>query len=261
MIPKTQFQQLPEELVEPLRQTALIVRSYLRGLSFIVGDASRDPKYITEHLLSYLAQDLIQSAVAIKSLAMEGMVSVAKRELRFIIESSIKLCFVQQKADRATTVAAKLAQFDSELSSQRISIKNNINLAMLPEPLRADYQDEVGRLYGLTSGYVHLTPGQIEERIAAVDAGRTIGNETADDIYELNRVTERALAASVVLLFHSVPAFVAGDWLVENDGATAAWHFMGSRFIAAMDAHFDYKHERQKQLVQIQAGRAAKIRF
>jgi hypothetical protein len=261
MFHKTQFQQLPKELVEPLRQTELIVRSYLQSLSFIVGDAGRDPKYITEHLLSYLAQDLIQSTVAITSLAMEGMISVAKRELRFIIESSIKLCFVQQKADRATTVSAKLAQFDSELSSQRISIKNNIDLSMLPEPLRADYQDEVGRLYGLTSGYVHLTPAQIGERIAAVDAGRTAGNETAGDILELNRVTERALAASLVLIFHSVPEFVAGDWLVESDGATVAWYFMGSRFIAAMDAHFDYKHERQKQLVRIQADRAANIRF
>lgn len=91
MFQKAQFQQLPEELVGPLRQTELIVRSYLQGLSFIVGDAGRDPKYIAEHLLSYVAQDLVQSAVAITSLAMEGMISVAKRELRFIIESSIKL--------------------------------------------------------------------------------------------------------------------------------------------------------------------------
>ncbi len=261
MIQKTQFRQLPEELIAPVRQTELIVQAYLQSLSFIVADAGRDPKYITEHLLSYLAQDLIQSSVAIISLAMEGMHSVAKRELRFIIESSIKLCFVQQKADRATTVAAKLAQFNSELSSERISIKSNINLSMLPEPLRADFQDEAGRLYGLISSYVHLTPAQIKERIAAVDAGRTVGNESADDIYKLNSVTERALAASLLLTFHSVPEFVAGDWLVERDGATVAWHFMGSRFIAAMDAHFDYKHERQKHLPQLQASRATNIRF
>lgn len=258
---RTQFEHLPQELVAPLRETELIVRSYLQGLSFVIGDAGRDPKYITEHLLSYLAQDLIQSAVAITSLAMEGMISVAKRELRFIIESSIKLCFVQQRADRATTVAAKLQEFERELSSERISIKNNIDLSMLPEALRADFQDEAGRLYGITSGYVHLTPGQIQERIAAVDAGRTIGKESADDIHSLNRVTERALAVSLLLIFHSVPEWVAGDWLVESDGSTVAWYFTRSRFIATMDGYFDYKHERQQRFVEIQASRSSNIRF
>lgn len=48
---------------------------------------------------------------------------------------------------------------------------------------------------------------------------------------------------------------------MESDGATVAWYFIGSRFVAAMDAHFDYKYERQKQLPQIQANRAANIHY
>lgn len=56
---------------------------------------------------------------------------------------------------------------------------------------------------------------------------------------------ERVMAASLVLLFHSVPSNVAGDWFVEDDGSSIIWHFAGSKFIAGIDSYFDYKHERQ----------------
>jgi hypothetical protein len=212
------------------------------------------------HLLFYLAQDFLQSAISIVSLSMEGLISVAKRELRFILESAIKLCFVQRK-NYGSTVEAKLTQFDKELSSQRISIKDNLKLHMLPEDLRPAFIEEVGRLYGFTSGYVHLTPAQIQERIAAVDAGRTAGKESAADIADLNALLLRNLAASLVLILHSVPDYVAGDWFVEADGTTVKWRFMCSRFLSGMDSYFDYKHERQERLAEIAAARAVNIKF
>ena len=74
-----------------------IIREYLSALRFVVNDASRDPGFETNHLLSYLAQDLIESAIAITLLASQGALRPAKRELRFVIESSVKICYVQQK--------------------------------------------------------------------------------------------------------------------------------------------------------------------
>src|SRR5262245_44301176 len=196
MLKQTKIEDLPAELVEALRATEMIVFSYLQGLSFIVLDTARDPKYVENHLLFYLAHDFLQSAVSLVSLAMEGLISVAKRELRFVLESSIKLCFVQQ-GSYGSSVADELAVFDKELSSQRISIKEMLDLHMLPEALRGTFTEEVGRLYGLTSKYVHLTPAQIQERIAAVHAGRVAGNENTGqyrraqcaDIAEPGRIT------------------------------------------------------------------------
>jgi hypothetical protein len=260
MLNRTKFEDLRPELVEPLEETNSIVRAYLQGLSFIIGDTSRDPRYAENHLLYYLSQDLLQSALSVTSLAMEGMISVAKRELRFILESSIKLCFVQQK-DYKSSVAEKLITFEKELSSQRISIKENIALDMIPENLRAEFTVEVGRIYGSVSKYVHLTPLQIQERIWSMTDGRTVGNESADEILQLNDLTARTLAASLVLIFHSVPDWVAGDWLVEQDGDTIDWYFTASRFIAGMDSFFDYKFERQDRLQTIMAARDANVSF
>src|SRR5258708_27133827 len=94
---RTQFTDLRPDLVEPLRNTDYILRCYLAGVGFVVHDAARDQEFKTTHLLSYLTQDYIESAISIIVLAMEGGHNVARRELRFLIESSIKICFIQQK--------------------------------------------------------------------------------------------------------------------------------------------------------------------
>ncbi|WP_192250790.1 hypothetical protein [Mesorhizobium caraganae] len=258
--PKTQLADLPVEIADRLTKTEFIVRSYLSGLSFVYWNTARAPVFRANHLLSHVAEDLLQSAVSLTTLAMESLGSVAKRELRFLIEASIKLCFVQQQG-YDLTIAEKLGQFEDVLWSQRISIQRNINLLLLPEAKRPQFVEEVGRLYGVTSTFVHLTPAQIEERIALTSQGRLPGREIPAEIDEFNQLISRGMAASLVLLFHSVPTHVAGEWLVQHDGTTLDWYFAGSRFIAAIDSDFDYKHERQDKLAEVQAARAAKVSF
>lgn len=193
-------------------------------------------------------------------LAQSGCLSVPKRELRFIIESSIKLCYVQQKNYRSR-IDDKLKQFDKELSSSSICIKRDLNLWMLAGPIPDDFDEELGRLYGKTSTYVHLTPTQIMQSIEAVDAGRTIGLESRAEVEEFNTLISRGFAASLVLLFHCVGEYVAGEFLVDSDGSTMDSYFLGSRFVAGMDAYFDYKAERQVRLSDIQAARTTRVRF
>ena len=249
---------LPAQVTTDLLNTTL--HAYLVVLRFIVLNTGRDPGFNANHLLSYLADDFLQSAVSITLLAREGGLSVAKRELRFIIESSIKVCFVHQQRYNSS-VQDKLAEFDKELSSPGISIKRDLNLNMLPPDLQETFSEEIGRLYGKMSGYVHLTPEQILERIAAVDAGRTVGHEAPAEVEELNNLVSRGFAASLVLLLHSVPEYVAGDWLMDSDGSTRDSYFVASRFIAAMDGYFDYKHERQANLKAIQTARGNRVAF
>jgi hypothetical protein len=243
-----------------LAKMAAIVHAYLTAVGIIVGDTSRDPSFGANHLLSYLAQDFIESAISIAFLARNGALSVPKRELRFVIESSIKICFVQQK-DYRSTIPEKLKQFDKELFSSSISAKRDLTLPMLQPDLTDDFGEELGRLYGKTSTYVHLTPPQIMQRIAMVNSGGTAGYENASDVVDFNNLLARGFAASLVLLLHSVPDYVAGDWLIDSDGTTNDSYFLGSRFIAAIDAFFDYKHERQAALVSIQKARASRIHF
>ncbi|HVI33224.1 hypothetical protein [Phenylobacterium sp.] len=259
-MPRTSLEDLQPELATAIRANEAVVLSYLSTLSFIVMQGARDPSFRDTHVFSYLAQDLLQSAMALIILPREGILNAAKRELRFVLEASIKLAFVEQEGTTAT-VQEKLERFDKELASAKISVKNALKLQLLPEADRDAFRVEVGRLFSLTSGYVHLTPSQILESISAAEAGITAGKERPSDVESLTSVVERVLAVSLVLLFHAFPYWVAGDWMVEENGLSNRWHFSASRFVAAMDSEFDYKHERQKSLPQIQRDRQARIRF
>jgi hypothetical protein len=146
-------------------------------------------------------------------------------------------------------------------NSSSISIKKDAKLHILPEASHRKLLEEAGRLYGATSNYVHFTRAQIDERIARVDAGRTAGKESEDDVVRLNELLSRVFSAALVFLFHSVPEYVAGDWFVEYDGSTVNWYFTGSQFMATLHEHFEYKHERKERLSEIREARAAAIAF
>ncbi|MBU1306568.1 MAG: hypothetical protein KKF33_13750 [Alphaproteobacteria bacterium] len=257
---RTSLDDLQSDKAPHLRRTHEIMWAYLGGLRAINLSISRNPTYRGNHLLRYLSQELIEGAIAIEILAIEGVQAVVKRELRFVLEASAKLASVEQSGyDK--TVEEKLNEYRDRLQSHRISVQREVDLNLLPVALQHEFIREVGWLYGTTSSFVHWTVDQIERRIKSVEAGRVAGQETVDDIMELNALLERALAASLTLVFHSVPKSAIGDWILDGDGNTIDWYFTQSKFIAAVDAEFDYKHERQSHLDAIKATRAARIRF
>src|SRR5690606_15701832 len=112
---KTSIEELPDHLREPLMQTGVIINSYLMGLGFVHMNTSRDPSY------KDLVQDFLQSSISLLTLGAEELLNVAKREIRFILEASIKLCYVQQK-EYQLPIKKKIEKFDAELKSQRISV-------------------------------------------------------------------------------------------------------------------------------------------
>ena len=252
--------EIPGHLTALVRHTEQLIGAFLAGIDFIIRDTSRDPGYSDTHLLSYTAQDYLQSAITLPMLIREGIHNVCRRELRFILEMSIKLCRIQQQ-DYKADIATKLISLKTTLDTTNISMQKQIHLTLLPEAQRAVFYEEVGRLYGQTSEYVHWTSAQIHERIAMVDQGRTSGDESAEDIRNLNSLIARGLAASFVFLFHSVPEYVAGDFLVESDGASLDWPFSRSRFMAHIDECFDYKHERKERLEGIRLKRWAAVSY
>jgi hypothetical protein len=252
--------ELPEALAPEIRETEYICRSFLAGLSFVVYDTGRDETYINNHLLSYTAQDYLQSAISLPLLVQEGIQSVCRRELRFILEMSIKLCYVQQQ-DYTSPIADKVTSFKKILESTNISIQKDVTLGMIPEGERPGFYQEVGRLYGETSGYVHWTSKQILETIAAVQQGRSSGHESPDSIRQLNTLISRGLACSLVFLYHAVPSYVAGDWLVDSDGTSHDWPFAQSKYIALIDEHHDYKAERKAILAEVKKKRWETVRY
>jgi hypothetical protein len=251
---------LPGNLIEPFKQTTEIINGFLQWISFCAMDTGRDPEYVKNHLLYVLVDDYLESLVAAPLLIKEGIHRTVIRDARFLLEMSIKMAYIQQSEYRLP-IETKISSFNKELSSPSISIMKKIKLGLIKEELMPDFYEETGRLFGYSSKYIHLTPEQIKSRILLIEAGRSLGKEDACDLWKLNSFLERIYAVSIVYIMHSVPCYISGDWLVESNGETTNWYFLASKFIAAIDEHFDYKHERQSRLDEIKKIRKQKIRF
>lgn len=257
----TWFEDLRPELVEPLKRTRKIVMDYLMAVHVVQASLQRDPEFNQNHFLAHLRYDLTEASLALLTLSMEGMQRPVRRELRFILEASAKLCLVQQSAYE-TTIEQKLEQFREQLRSPSITEGKRSPLPLLPNDLHAGFIEEVGRLYGAASDYVHWTPVQIQARRTAVEQGRPLGFETAAEVEELNLLVSRVLAVSLVFVMNSAPYWVAGHFFVAlDDLPQGAWHFSRSRFLSAIDTSFDYKAERKDILPRLHAERAALGKF
>lgn len=217
-------------------------------------DSSRDSTFSQNHLLTCIADDFLETALAIPLMAREGIHNACRRELRFLLEMSIKLCFIQQ-ASEASTTEDKVALFGRELDSPNINLRKRVTLSLLPEAQRELFSEHVGRLYGESSNYVHLTTTQLQRRLELVDSGRKPGEESLEEVIALNQQILHNLAAAFVFVAHSVPSFAAGDLFVSADGSSHRWMLAADKFIAFLDEHFDYKHERQEVLDTVRAER------
>jgi hypothetical protein len=251
---------VPDQLVERIGHVSRLARTFLETLHFIALDTARDPSYLENHMLTYVVQDYLQSVISVPLLVREGIHNVCRREIRFVLEMSIKVCRIQQQS-YSTSVTEKLTSLKDTIDSTNISMQKQIDLHLLPEQVRSSFIEEVGRITGLSSNYVHWTTSQILERIEMVEAGRNSGRESPEDVDKLNLFVARGLAASLVFLFHAVPEYVAGDWLVGPNGERQASLFEQSRFIAHIDEYFDYKHERQAHLDSLKRARWAAVTY
>lgn len=249
------------EYKEEWQKHEYMTDSLISCLMYIFLNFGRDRENQPRNFFIRLIDDIIQSLVAIKMLASEGIRNTCRRELRFLIESSIKACLISQKYPKFS-FEEQISEYEKELKSTNISIISDINLYLFASSeLRNNFISETKRIYGELCNYVHLTPHQIIERLVLAQQGRYMGFEGINELKQLNDEISRVYSIVIVFLFHSIPAWVVGDFLVNRDGSSNNWYFNKSKYIAEIDSRFDYKHERQERLEEIRKKRYANIEF
>ena len=152
----THTRNVPSHLAEELARTDQICMDFIHGVIFLALSNARDTTFPETHLLSCIADDYLETALAIPLMAREGIHNACRRELRFLLEMSIKLSFVQQAAEKSS-IEEKISMFRSDLDSPSISLRKRVQLPLFPELEGKNFLEHVGQLYGETSNYVHLT--------------------------------------------------------------------------------------------------------
>lgn len=195
-----------------------------------------------------------------KVLLTEGIINSYKRELRYILELSVKACLVSQKYSKES-FEKQLLIYKNLLKNTNISMVEEIDFYFLDEVYRSQFITEVKREYGILCDYVHCTPVQIKERVDLDSIGKTLGLGGTEELFQLNNFMEKILALVMVLCLHSVPDWCVGDWIVERNGDTVESYFQYSKYFAEIDKYYDYKCDRQGKLTELHELRTSKIKF
>lgn len=235
-------------------------QSMTNCLLFCFMNANRDQESAKRNFTLRLIDDLIQSVTSMEYLAKEGFMNVCKRELRYLLELSLKSCCIVNAAE-TSAFEDQIKKFEKMLNSSNINPITQLDIDYLTATQSAEFKTDVKRLYGQLCNYVHASTHQIQERNEQAEAGRSIGYEGTTALNELNSLIERTYAAVIVFLFNSIPQFVVGDFMVEDDGSINKWYFNQSKYVTIIDAHFDYKFERQNKLKKLADERTKSLRF
>jgi hypothetical protein len=205
--------------------------------------STRDPSQ-PQWIFWRFADDVINSAVSVASLVEHGGHTVARRELRFVLELLIRNLYVD------TVVAAR----DASIEQRMIHVKRlkNDDVGLLKRmplhhvvPCPDDLRTATTRLYGELSTFVHPTHEQMARRLVLAQKGVFLGFETADELREFNTLFERACDVFLAFIFEALGPSSTGDLFVGVLDHLDGWVFADAPFVSSISATFDYKHERQ----------------
>lgn len=241
-----------ELMASPAYQSEL---KFIKGLTYDVVDvlrlclaySGRAGKLAEHSLVIRSTDDLGQSVVAALHLQKDGLINPIKRELRYIIESSVKYLYVDQQTQGST--------FDSDLNDRleflenrvgsSIDVLDELKLHGLHPEDEKHFKAEVYDAYRKSCAYVHVSRQQIEERLKRIEKGFPAGFESVDDLRKIGRLMFRVYDIALVLYFHGFGLPMTGDLFLQVLDDLPKWRFHKGKYVSIISGYFDYKHERK----------------
>jgi hypothetical protein len=205
---------------------------------------SRRSSIYDEFLSFRFIDDTLQSVVAVWSLAREGQLSGAKRELRYLLESVSKHVYADLKL-MGKPLAEKISFLADHISSSSVSFVEDFRLYSYSESENNAFMDEIKSQYASLCRYVHRSTEQVEESLRLLARGISPGFETPKQLESFVRELEHVYDVLLVLLFNALGLSLAGDVFVQVLDDHRTWPYHKTRFTKQLLKEFDYKAERR----------------
>lgn len=206
-------------------------------------------------------KDEIGEAAVVAELAIEnGALNSARREMRYMLEVAVNTAFVDEAAAPLDLEGRIQFYRGKQVNKSNVDHVRQLPLRMLAESLRPEFREATLSAWVNASNYVHLTKRRIDEKVRRRAEGVRLGFETPEMLADAVQSLHDACSIVVVLAFETIGPSFTGDLLVAGglDGIDD-WPFHQNRFVAAIDAHFDDKHERQPGLQEHSARRQRRL--
>jgi hypothetical protein len=220
--------------------------------------ASTRSQLASESFFLRHVDELSTAAVLSAAAFNEGAINAGRRELRFLLELAMKAAYVDE-AINSSPFETRLEFFARKVKRHSADYVRDLQLAMLG-PERDAFTKAVVNAWSEASNYVHPTTRQIRETLELRAAGSSPGFGSRAELARAADALLDATTYAVVVAFHVIGPPLTGDMLVDALDKHDRWPFHASRFVAAIDASFDYKAERQERLDEIRNRRGLRVR-
>ncbi|KAK0364263.1 MAG: hypothetical protein ACT6R7_10920 [Brevundimonas aurantiaca] len=232
-----------------------LIMDYGLGLTVIDLMATRWPEFFEQLITLRVKQQFVESMVAAGQAIKEGLHNPARRELRFLLEASIKTLWldtgspaINGVAPLATvpgTVDEKVAALD-DLGRERFGEVIDSLTFRLMDPAGADtYRQTANSLYGRLSTHVHISSTVIGKDLKGFDKDRDFGFETVGDVNAMADLMRQVLDLALASHFEAFDAGLVGDMFVALFDDMDRWSFRKTPLVSAVSRRFDDKAERK----------------
>lgn len=232
-----------QQFQQELKYISNITFDFIEAIRQISIYSTRSKEIYQQLLTIRASDDIIQSAMGIRFLTMDGLQNMAKRELRYLIEMSTKYLVIDQEM-MGKTIKEKTHYLRTRIPNSSIDVTERL-LTYFDSELDKQFKDEIRDFYYKACAYVHPSQKQIEEQLRNYDNGFMLGFESAKSLQNTNKIVFRAYDIILVLLLTGFGHSMAGDLFINNFDNNRKWKFHRGKYINHFSKLFDYKHERQ----------------
>lgn len=191
------------------------------------------------------SDDLLQSIFGIRDLVFGGIQNIARREIRYMLEMTVKYLLVDQ-VKSGSDIETKTQYLETDVPNSSIEVIDKIILPF-DNVTNIELRNEVKDLFYKSCAYVHPSKKQIDEQLSNYDKGNTIGFETSKSLANTNKILFRAYDIILTLLFIGFGQSMSGDLFIEIYDSEPKWKFHKGKYLKKYSDLFNYKLERQKK--------------
>ncbi|HVU99706.1 MAG TPA: hypothetical protein VHE34_31005 [Puia sp.] len=186
--------------------------------------------YIYDHFLTIRASDdIIQSIISLRHLVINGVHNMARREIRYILETTVKFLVVDQEQN-GKILADKTAYLGTAIPNSSIEVVDR-TVTPFPSAIDQGYKNEIKDLFYKVCAYVHPSQRQIEEQLNNYGKGYHLGFETVKMLGSITTQLFRTYDISLTLLFIGFGPSTSKDLFREIFNDDPKWKFHKGKYV------------------------------
>ena len=204
-----------QEFIQGTKYLRSITKDFINALRSISFYSTRAGEMYRDFFFMRVIDELIESVIAISILSEQGIYNPLKRELRYLIELSVKSVGVDYLM-MGKSIDEKTIFLETSVPNSSIEFIDKYPLPF-DESGNNQFRAEIKDYFYKACAYVHPSGRQLRERLERARNGNYIGFDTAKMLTESNSLVFRAFDMILTLMFHGLCLIVAAQTTPSSD--------------------------------------------